>query len=171
MLTDEICSQFRKISRLAIIECPKIFVTATLPPHLESSFKALTGLADDTPVIRDSTPQTCRYSSVEISRSLDLTKLAESIKKYCSPALIARNEKAIIFCTSIEDVEVMGRVFGGIISHAKQGSLSVEQRRKNENEWKTVDGITFIVASTTLIHGISELKATLALFIGENACL
>jgi superfamily II DNA helicase RecQ len=156
---------FDVVKSFAGFAVQKIYLSATLPPRLMPIFLMETALPDSTLIIMEPTFQTNhRYHVIMLEPAVTTkNRFIADLAKYLTTAFLGpKRRRGIIFCTSINDVEVIGDAFNNCISHSKMDSTL---RLHNEEEWYS--GISqWIVATTGLIHGVDNQEVGAILFAG-----
>ena len=143
--------QLSGLKELANYPVQKIYLTATLPPNLEYELKVATSLPGTTTVIRESTDRPnlgyhvlhCQEFVVDTNQVVvQLAKLIEGG--------FDTNSRGIIFCRSVNQVEIVAKKFGGCRSHA---GMEDEDRLQAFDNWLS-GSAKWMVATTGFIHGI-----------------
>jgi hypothetical protein len=143
---------FAKLKNLAKFAVQKIYLTASLPPHLMHQFFTKTNLPESTVVIRAPTHQlNMRYHVVTTeSTSTTMERFVIDLAALLTISFLGPSRRGIIFCISKDTTDLIGKAFDNCVSHS---DLEASVRQSNEESW-FIGHHQWIVATTGLIHGI-----------------
>ncbi|KAK0440200.1 P-loop containing nucleoside triphosphate hydrolase protein [Desarmillaria tabescens] len=155
---------FNKLQRLAKMRVPHIYLTASLPVRMEEHLLLKCGLPSTTPIIRSPTNRTnisyniIRWDNRVTTELHLLTNLVNLLTEH----FLEGGDIGIIFAESKHKVNLISKAITHCKSHA---DMNFRERAEDFRNWSK--GIRrWIVASTTLIHGIDLPNVGAVIFLG-----
>jgi hypothetical protein len=156
-------NDFKNVRQLADLKIQKIFLTATLPIHLEADFLKEAGLPLSTRILRAPCDQPhISYNILQYSTmNTSVVRLAIEIARMLEKDFMDADQGGIIFVKSTELAKELHKKFTNCSSHRDQ---STANQSKYESNWKNGKH-RWIAATTTLIQGIDKANVGAVIFI------
>ncbi|KAK0484091.1 P-loop containing nucleoside triphosphate hydrolase protein, partial [Armillaria luteobubalina] len=154
---------FEKIKRLAAVPIPHIFLTATLPIHMEHDFLLEVGMPQSTRIIRAPTSHpNISYNLVRFDSNVTARlRLIRDLAKLMEDSFMSQGQIVIIFAQEIPDVEEIADALQCSRSHSR---MNATHRAQDYNAW--VSGqVQWMAATTTLTHGIDHPNISVCIFL------
>ncbi|KAH9918818.1 hypothetical protein B0H21DRAFT_682125, partial [Amylocystis lapponica] len=178
-LVQFIRNNYRRIHRIVIDEChtiltssdfrpklramdnvqefgiPKLYLSATLAPHLETEFMKMSGLSpNSTLIIR--APTNRPELSYQVARTRTMEEaylLSRRLVHQLHQQVFQPDSRGIIFCRSVADSKTISDELGCIIHNSR---LTKEAREENQAKWMLgqAPGDQWIAATSSFVHGI-----------------
>jgi len=156
--------QFFAVKELAQYVVQKIFITATLPPYLESHFLDQTYLPSSTQIIRSSTNRSnLGYHILNVDKRIhEIKSFTTRLTSLLEATFFSPTSRGVIFCTSRDLVDDIATEFGNTKSHSHMES---QQRAQIQEEWYFGTNRKWMVATTGFIHGIDHPNVDAIIFV------
>ncbi|EPQ51170.1 P-loop containing nucleoside triphosphate hydrolase protein [Gloeophyllum trabeum ATCC 11539] len=163
--SSEYRENFMGLSRLAGYAVQKIHLSATIPQYIVKRYLELAALPNSTLFFRAATYRSnVSYSYFQVNHRIrNQANLIIQVAQHIQANFWDESCRGIIFCPSIERVKLLAPYFQNCMSHAEQSSLSWMSRHMNEQGWYN-GTFPWIVATTTMIHGIDHPRVKAVIF-------
>lgn len=143
----------------------KIWLSATLPPYLETHFLEQLYLPPSTPIIRDLTNRNnlCYHVLNVESRVRNIKDVVLDLAAFLEDSLFGDSSCGIIFCTSRKQVDDIATSFNNTKSHS---DMDAADRSAIQDKWfQSSKEHRWMVATTGFIHGIDQPNVDAVIFV------
>lgn len=153
---------FTKLKDLAGYPVQKIYLTATLPPHLEPQYMIASHLPSSTIIYRAPTPRpNLRYHVLKVDERLNpMKEVVISLARLLTTTTFSPKSRGIIYTVNIELTDSLATYFKNCKSHSDVGEKT---QISNVGRWTNGD-CQWIVATSGFLQGIDNPDVDAVIF-------
>jgi hypothetical protein len=154
---------FSKVSRLAAFAVIKIFLSATMPPDLESEFLQESCMPKSLLFIRAPTSRpNLRYNVIHVENQIrHIHEVALKLAHLLQANTFTGDSRGIIYCASISSTDEVAQYLGNCKSHSEMENA---ERLHCQNAWYAGEK-KWMVATSGFIHGIDHHDVKAIIFV------